>query len=237
MYHPTRAKRGASCGVQGTGRRNDVSLELIGAGFGRTGTLSLKKAIDELGFGPCYHMMEVGRNPGHDAAWHALAEGGPRDWEGLFEGYRATVDWPACHFWRELVDRYPDAKVLLSLRESGAWWESVHRTIYRSMTQPIPEGREGLARHLRMARKIVLEDTFDGRFEDRDHAIAVFEAHNQAVIDAIPGDRLLVYRPGDGWGPLCDFLGCDVPAEEYPHVNSTEEFQQVLEQMRKGLGR
>ncbi len=212
-----------------------MALELIGAGFGRTGTLSLKTAIERLGHGPCYHMMEVGRNAGHDEAWHALADGGPRDWAGLFAGYRATVDWPACAFWRELVEAYPDAKVLLSLRDSDRWWRSVHDTIYQSMTQPVPGDGGPLARHLAMARKLVLEDTFDGRFLDRDHAIAVFEAHNQAVIDAVPGERLLVYRPGDGWEPLCEFLDAAVPKEDYPHVNSTEDFRGVLREMRKGL--
>ena len=111
-----------------------MALELIGAGLGRTGTLSLKAALERLGYAPCYHMIEVLTAPERGRHWLARTPTGARDWDAIFRGYRATVDWPAAAFWRELVDRYPDAKVLLSLRDADRWYDSVMNTIYPVMT-------------------------------------------------------------------------------------------------------
>jgi hypothetical protein len=203
-----------------------MSLSVIGAGFGRTGTLSLKHALERIGFAPCYHMQEVFRNPEHVATWDAIADGARDRWDDVLTGYAATVDWPACRYWRELAERYPDARVLLSVRDSDAWYESVHATIYPSMVQG-PTGGDPATDPLRaMARKTVLQRTFDGRLEDREHAIAVFERHNEAVRAAFSEDRLVVVRPGDGWEPLCRFLGVATPDEPFPHVNSRDEFRQ-----------
>lgn len=212
-----------------------MTLELIGAGFGRTGTLSLKSAIEKVGAGPCYHMLEVPRNPGHAERWHAAAIDGDADWESLLAGYPATVDWPGCRFWRELARAYPNAKVLLSVRSPESWYASVRGTIFQSMSSidRVPDGTARLM--LGMARKIVLEDTFDGRFEDRDHAMRVYMRHNDAVRAEIPADRLLVYELGSGWEPLCNFLGVPVPDDEYPHVNSSEDFQSRMREMSAAL--
>ena len=201
-----------------------MALRLIGAGFGRTGTLSLKVALETLGCGPCYHMMEVLGKPAHVDLWSRAADGEAIDWEDLFDGYPAAVDWPACYFWRELVDRYPAAPVLLSLRDPAGWYKSVRSTIYRAMTEFEPPDVPAIRKQLAMTRKIVLEQTFGGRFEEEAHAISVFERHNEAVKAAIPAERLLVYEPGDGWEPLCKLLDVPVPDEPFPHVNSTEDF-------------
>lgn len=204
-----------------------MALALIGAGLGRTGTLSLKAALERIGYGPCYHMIEVLTAPGRGRHWLEQTQSGSHDWDAIFHGYRATVDWPAAAFWRELVERYPDAKVLLSLRDADRWYDSVMNTIYPMMMQGLPERAPQTLRDFReMVYTLIVERTFDGRLDDRAHATRVFEAHNQAVIDAIPASRLLVYRPGDGWEPLCRFLNVPVPEEDFPHLNDTAWYRQ-----------
>ncbi len=207
-----------------------MALSVIGAGFGRTGTLSLKSALERIGFDPCYHMMEVGNNPTHAEQWLSAANGEQVDWDTLFNGFHAAVDWPACSFYREYADLYPDAKVILTLRDPDRWFDSVHNTIYpRMMNAPENVDPERRMR-LTMARKLIIENTFDGKMDDRAHAIAVFERHIEDVKRTVPAERLLVYRVADGWGPLCKFLGKPVPDEPFPQVNSTEEFQKLFGQ-------
>lgn len=208
-----------------------MALEVIGAGFGRTGTLSLKLALERLGFEKCYHMLEVLQTPGASEQWADAAEGRAMDWDAVFDGYRAAVDWPVCAFWRELSRHYPRAKVILTVRDPGEWYESVYHTIYQTMRAEPPPDRPDLAVHRAMVQRLILEQTFDNRFEDRAHAIEVYERHNRAVREALPPERLLVYRPGEGWEPLCAFLGLPVPEEPYPRVNSREEFQQRVADM------
>ena len=193
-------------------------LEVIGAGFGRTGTLSLEMALERLGYDRCYHMSEVLDHPEHAQTWRAAADGRPTDWEALFRGYPAAVDWPACYFWRELADRYPQAKVILTEREPHAWYRSARQTIYRAMTEHAKPGAPS------MSADLILERTFGGRFLDEDHACEVFRSHNAAVRAALPAERLLVYEVGSGWGPLCGFLGRPVPETRFPHTNTTADF-------------
>jgi hypothetical protein len=167
-------------------------------------------------------MMEVLVAPERARHWLARTPGGGHDWDAIFQGYRSTVDWPAAAFWRELAERYPDAKVLLSLRDAGRWHESVMNTIYPVLRQGPPPGAPRMLHDFHaFVHALIVERTFGGRLEDRAHATRVFEAHNQAVIDAIPAGRLLVYRPGDGWEPLCRFLGVPAPDEDFPHLNDT----------------
>lgn len=206
-----------------------MPLDVIGAGFGRTGTLSLKVALEQLGFGPCYHMMEVMGSPVKPGHWADLVAGADPDWETIFDGYRSTVDWPACHWWRELADHYPEAKVILSLRDGDGWYDSVMNTIYHALVAQIPDTAPAAFRtQMGMVRQLIGEQVFGGRIEDRAHAIQVFDRHNQRVIDTIEKDRLLVYRPGDGWEPICHFLGCDVPEGDFPRLNDTAEFRARL---------
>jgi hypothetical protein len=214
-----------------------MSLKVVGAGFGRTGTLSLKVALERIGFGPCYHMVEVFPRPEHVAMWHRLAFEQSMDWDEIFRGFHATVDWPAARWWREIAAHFPDAKVLLSVRDSEAWYKSVTDTIYQPMKSPAPDGVPELVRlQSEMARKAILDETFDNRFENKAHAIEVFRKHNQAVRDAIDPARLLVFDVREGWGPLCRFLEVPIPDEPFPRLNDTATFQAMM-RMRESTHR
>jgi Sulfotransferase domain len=196
-----------------------MPLSVIGAGLGRTGTMSLKLALDQLGLGPCYHMIEVFKNPAAPGYWEAVADGRPVDWEQVFEGYRSTVDWPSATFYRRLADDFPSAKVILTERDPQAWFASTQATIFaRDFTGAPANPFES------MVRKVV-GAMFEGEMRDRDHLISVYLRHNQEVRDTIAADRLLVYEVAQGWAPLCDFLDVPVPDTPMPKVNSTEEFQ------------
>lgn len=197
-------------------------LRVVGAGLGRTGTNSLKLALERLLGEPCYHMFEVLEHPDHVPVWHQAVRSEPVDWHALFRGYSAAVDWPASAFWYELSETFPDALVLLSVREdSETWWRSASATIFnRFVRGNVPP--EMAAWHA------MLSDLFRLRFTDqifdRDAAIATYEAHNEEVRRRTDPARLLEWRPGDGWEPLCQALRLPVPEEPFPHVNTTEEF-------------
>lgn len=214
-----------------------MTIKVIGAGFGRTGTLSMKYALEMLGFVKCYHMMEVGMHPTHTQVWLDLAHGKEIGWETLFDGYQASVDWPSANFWREQMAAYPEAKVLLTLRDPDRWYDSVMNTIWKvsSGNRDNPDKRAQAS--AKFAFDVIWDRVFDGRMEDKAHVLACYEAHNQEVIDTVPDDMLLVYEPGQGWEPLCEFLEVPVPAEDYPHVNSTDEFterwQKISEEAEK----
>lgn len=203
-----------------------MALEVIGAGFGRTGTLSLKLALEKLGFDRCYHMMEVYRTPEHVELWSRAHRGEATDWDALFRGYRASVDWPSCNLWREQLEHFPEARVLLSLRDPERWYESVMNTIYRTTAEGLESDDPERRRAARWAQEIVWDRVFDGRMHDRRHVIDVFERHNRDVIDSVPADKLLVFEASQGWEPLCAFLGVEVPDEDYPRVNTTADFNQ-----------
>ncbi len=202
-----------------------MSVKVIGAGFGRTGTLSLKFALEKLGFDKCYHMMEVNLNPSHSDQWLAIAAGKPVDWAALFTGYQATVDWPSANFWQEQMVAFPEAKVILTLRDPAKWYDSVMSTIWKFSSLGAQSDDPKRRQRAEMAHKVIWDPVFDRRMDDRAHVIEAFNRHNQKVIDTVPADNLLVYQPGDGWEPLCQFLGVPVPEESYPRVNSTEEFK------------
>ena len=218
-----------------------MTIGLIGAGFGRTGTLSLKAALERLGFAPCHHMMEVFTHPGSEKAWHEAAlarqRGEAWDWAALVAGYRAIVDWPGCYFWREFAAAFPEAPVLLSVRDPEKWYESAHETIYRAICAARASEDPAVVERMKMADEIVFQATFQGRFEDRAFAIGVFEEHIAEVKRVIPARRLLVYEVGAGWEPLCSFLDRPVPQDAFPHVNARNEFQAMLaERTAEGNG-
>jgi hypothetical protein len=203
-----------------------MALDVIGAGFGRTGTMSLKLALEQLGFMRCYHMMEVAQNPHHLGHWEQALRADAVDWDSLFEGYRAAVDWPVCSYWRALSTHYPQAKLILTVRDPRSWYRSVRSTIYPSSMAGLESDDAGRRRYSQWIWSLIWEGTFDGRVDDEAHAIRVFEEHNAAVMAEVPQQRLLVYRLGEGWTPLCRFLGVPEPDAEFPNVNSTEEFQE-----------
>ncbi|WP_019632444.1 sulfotransferase family protein [Actinomadura atramentaria] len=194
-------------------------LTAIGAGFGRTGTSSLKAALELLGLGPCHHMKEVLDVPEQVRAWGRAAHGAPVDWGELLRGYRSAIDWPSARYWRALAARYPDARIILTERDPDAWYESTLNTIYAFSRQRAPMDDPAMRAIREMVDATVWNGVFGGRFEDRAHAIGVYLRNSEEVRAEVPADRLLVYRPGDGWEPLCDFFGLPVPAEPYPHLN------------------
>ena len=196
-----------------------MPLKVIGVGLGRTGTMSLKLALERIGFGPCYHMAELIMNPTRIPLWMAVTEGKP-DWEAVFEGYASTMDYPACLYWRELTDAYPEAKVILTLRDADKWFESTQSTIFseqmtnRILNTPLAPFFE----------RTVWRDLGE-RIHDRGYMTDYFERHTAAIRAGIPKKRVLEYEVSQGWQPLCEFLGVDVPDTPFPKVNSREEMQ------------
>jgi Sulfotransferase domain len=187
--------------------------------MGRTGTMSLKMALTRLLGGPCYHMAEVFEKPAHFGLWTAAGRGLPVDWDALFEGYVAAVDWPAAAFWPELSQAYPEAHIVLSTRDSASWWKSASETIFAP--------KSAAARPAPMVEMIeaVLGSRFTKAFTEREPAILAYERNNARARETIPAARLVEWTTKDGWGPLCKMLGVPVPANPFPHANTTEEFQ------------
>ncbi|CAA9461519.1 MAG: hypothetical protein AVDCRST_MAG02-3034 [uncultured Rubrobacteraceae bacterium] len=200
----------------------------------------MKAALEVLGFGSAYHLTEVFTHPEHVAFWEAARRGERVDWEGLFSGYGVAVDWPACAFYAELMEAFPEAPVILTVRDPGRWYDSTLRTIYGirkvsagpapvrlafSLAGLLAPGITGIAR---LADEIVWKGTFDNRFEDRRHAIETFRRHNEEVRCRVPPERLLVYDVKEGWAPLCDFFGVEVPDRPFPHLNDTREMRRRL---------
>lgn len=195
-----------------------MGLEVIGAGMGRTGTHSLNLALEQLGFGPCHHMADVMANPEQKALWRAAGRGVLPDWDEAYSGYRSAVDWPTAHFWRQVAAHYPKAKVVLTVRSPASWYESMQKTIALTMDESNDPDSFGVA--------VLSKGVFGGRFGDREHAIAVYEAHNEAVVRELGPDRVLVYQVSEGWGPLCSFLDRAIPDDPFPRTNSAREFRE-----------
>jgi hypothetical protein len=230
-----------------------AGLKVIGAGFGRTGTLSLKAALEELGFGPCYHMVEVFQKPEHMQLWTAAAQGEIVDWEQIFADYQATVDWPSCRFYANLMAKYPDAKVVLTVRDPEQWYESSMSSLYlierkvRSLANnPLRRlaARIFAPRFVKLALQILAlwDGTFHGKFADKEYAIAIYNRHIEEVKRQVPPERLLVYSVKEGWEPLCTFLATAIPEAPFPHLNEGGNFvgnprwQQVYARVKKRLG-
>lgn len=200
-----------------------MALEIIGAGFGRTGTESMKRALEMLGYGPCYHMYEVIPHKERFETWQGIYDGAIKpDWDAVFDGFRATVDWPAARYWRELADHFPKAKVLLTYRDPESWYASMEKTILTFLRDP--EKTEGMAPRLR-------RDVFTGEVHDKDHVISVYQRNVTEVQNAFGPDRLLTYELGSGWEPLCHFLERDIPSDPYPSGNESANFHSKDEEL------
>ncbi|MBA3809183.1 MAG: sulfotransferase family protein [Solirubrobacterales bacterium] len=209
-----------------------MQLKVVGAGLGRTGTTSLKKALEQLTGGACYHMFEVIQHPESVAMWHAVVRGESEDWDALMGDYTASVDWPASAYWQELSAANPDAVVLLSTRATPEqWWGSMAKTIINVLTMELPPENPGMALHRAMVIDM-LERRFTPDWREPEAAMAAYERHNERVREEVPSERLVDWQPGDGWEPICDALGVEVPADPFPHENSSEEFHGNLEQSR-----
>ena len=197
-----------------------MTLRVVGAGMGRTGTNSLKLALERLLGEPCYHMFECFERPEHMPLWTAAARGDMPEWDRLLAGYGAAIDFPPAAFWPELMGAYPEALVLLSVRDTDDWWTSASQTIFPSVLA-LPRG----------PRREMMEALWSSRFtlaiDDEKAAKTAFEKFNDEVRAGVPTERLLEWRPGDGWEPICAALELPVPPEPFPHVNSTSEFLEM----------
>jgi len=208
-------------------------VKVIGAGFGRTGTMSLKAALEQLGFGPSFHMIDVARQPELLPGWQAAADGEDVDWAQMLAGWESTVDWPACTFWEQISATFPQARVLLSVRDPEEWYASCMKSIHASAKAASRGELEGGSvevspEAMKMINRLIWEGTFKGRFADKDFAIGIYEAHNEDVKSKVEPDNLLVYEVKEGWQPLCDFLQVPVPDRPMPHLNDAASFRAMV---------
>lgn len=210
-------------------------MKAIGVGFGRTGTMSLKQALGDLGAGPCFHMIDliVGERKARDLPyWVRIAQGEPVDWNEVFDGWESTVDWPAASRWRDLIDAFPDAPVLLNVRDFDGWYRSCGNTI-RAVKLAAQAGelapdanREEPAPELwGVIEALIWQGDFQGRFEDRDWVEQMYDERIEEIRETVPADRLTIWHLGDGWRPLADMLGVPAPATPFPRLHDTNEFR------------
>jgi hypothetical protein len=223
-----------------------TSLKIIGAGFPRTGTTTLKSSLEILGFNKCYHMKELLVNPDQLPLWLSLENTGTTDWEKLYDGYEATVDFPGYPYYKEHLKQYPDAKVILTVRPFDKWYVSAHSTVWTAGPQNLPDKLKMMLKMLfnprlrkvikciKFVKRVFWGKQFQGRFEDVAFAEKIFNQHIEDVKAFVPPEKLLVYDVSEGWKPLCDFLGLPEPLEELPHLNKNENFKGMLADLMKG---
>jgi hypothetical protein len=205
-----------------------VSVRVVGAGLGRTGTHSLKVALEQLLDAPCYHMLEVFGRPDDIPVWQRAVDDDPPAWTAFLAEFGAAVDWPVAAFWRELSAEFPDAVVLLSVRDADDWWISASRTIFEVINRGAEPDDPVFAAQLVMINSM-LDRRFTPDWRDEASAKAAYEEHNESVRATIPADRLVEWHPGDDWGPICAALDVPVPDEPFPHVNTTSEFRAMAQ--------
>jgi hypothetical protein len=209
-----------------------MGLEIIGAGFGRTGTTSLRGALEQLGYGRCYHWHTLTTRSHQVRIWQKIIDGQKPDWDRVFAGYNATVDWPGCTYYQQLAEAYPQAKVILTVRDPDSWYASATSTIYRARktawARSLSLAPQRLRAYVTLLDTLVWDGTFNGRFEDKQYALEVFNRHNEEVQATIDPERLLVYNVKEGWEPLCRFLGVPVPETPFPRLNDRRSFKSVI---------
>ncbi len=214
-----------------------MTMQIVGAGFGRTGTKSLQLALEQLGFDKCYHMEELFRNSAGVKHWQDAYDRKDTDWNDLFKGYKSIVDFPGSAYYKEIAAYYPDSKVILTTRDPEKWYDSALRTIYAFdpgpalkikmlLMMPFSSTARNFFKVIQLNNKSLWGRLFGGKFEDKDHAISVFNNHIEEVKRTIPADRLLVYKVSEGWEPLCAFLGVDVPDTPFPNTNKGTDFHE-----------
>ena len=201
-------------------------MKVFGAGFGRTGTMSLKFALEKLRIGPCYHMREVVSRPSHIKLWYDISRGEHPSWNRLFSGFNSAVDFPVCLFYKQLINIFPEAKFILTLRDFDTWYISTANTIYK-VPSILPDWFERVVYPIRMfivmQVNLIWVGLFKNNFSDRESTKLVYYEHIESVKKIIPADKLLIYNVKEGWEPLCEFLDVDVPDIPFPKVNDTVE--------------
>ena len=220
-----------------------MALKVIGAGGPRTGTTSLKVALEILGFGKCYHMEWLFNNPDETRYWVELFETGTTDFEAMFDGFQSTVDFPGHLNYKILMEQYPEAKVILTDRDPDLWYESSIQTVHAVTPKTFMEklGIIGkfltsrrfrqLSKAFRLVEKYVWKGFYNNQFDHKEKAMRLYQAHKDEVKNTVPADKLLVFRPEEGWGPLCEFLGVPVPDQPYPKKNQRKEFHEQISRM------
>jgi hypothetical protein len=223
-----------------------MSIKIIGAGFPRTGTNTLRESLELLGFTKTYHMKQLLVHPENLHYWSTLNETGTTDWDALYDGYQATVDFPCYPWYKQHMKQYPEAKVILSIRPFEKWYQSFYSTIWQSQNPPESERiamGEKIAASPRLqsvmqvmgfAKQTINEGHFQGKFLDKDFMERVFNDHNEEVKNYVPADRLLVFDVCEGWEPLCKFLDVEVPIEALPHTNKKEDFAAMVGELMQG---
>ncbi|WP_420631597.1 sulfotransferase family protein [Candidatus Leptofilum sp.] len=212
-------------------------MKVIGSGFGRTGTKSMKLALEQLGFGRCYHMEEALADAGHTETWYHISQGQSADWQQLFQAFGATVDFPGCVYYQELLETFPDAKVVHTVRDSESWYQSTYDTIYRGVKDKLfPSWLQRAVKRIGqlqgMVSNIIWDGVFEGEFENRQRAIEIFEQHTAEVKRTVPADKLLVFSVKEGWEPLCQFLDVPIPSIPFPHVNDRKSMLKTFRKLQ-----
>ena len=223
-----------------------MSIKVIGAGFPRTGTTTLKRSLESLGYNKTYHMKELLVNPEKLHHWEELEKTRTTDWDKLYEEYEASVDYPGYPYYKEQMEKYPDAKVILTVRPFDKWYKSVESTVWKAGPQTLPEKLGMMWKMLtnprikkvvmviKMFKRIFFGNQLQGRFEDKEFAEKVWNDHIEEVKAHVPAEKLLIYDVRDGWEPLCKFLDKPVPPEPLPHLNKRENFKEMLPKLMKG---
>jgi hypothetical protein len=201
-------------------------MKLIGAGFGRSGTMSLKAALEQIGYGPCYHMKITMFRYLHMRFFMRAWEKRKVNWKKFYRGYNSVVDWPSCSFYKDLMAEFPDARVILNVRDPESWYDSMKETIYAI----VPRFPFWFPRAIkRIHSEIIWSGDLKGVFEDREKCLEVYRQHIEDVKRTVPAERLFVYNVREGWKPLCEFLDVPVPEGKlFPHINDRKSFRRWI---------
>lgn len=223
-----------------------MSIKIIGAGFPRTGTNSLKRSLEMLGYSKTYHFKDLLNKPENLHYWTELRDTKTTKWEEIYSGYQASVDFPCYPWYKEHLEKYPDAKVILTVRDFDDWYESIKSTIWRSGPQtpikklklilklPFNPKTRRIFKCIKFVKAFLWKTQFQDRFLDKAFVKSVWESHHEEVKKHVPEKQLLVYDVREGWPPLCKFLNADVPSQDLPHLNKRENFHQMIDKLLSG---
>ena len=224
-----------------------MSIKVLGAGFGRTGTTSLRSALEELGFGPCYHVYQLFKDPSEIEFWENLYQGKEVDFDSFFTNYQAVFGFPGYYFYRQLMENFPKSVVILSYTDPDKWYEDAANTIFSAehfkrekedakiVRQNNPFIADCLDRIYDLEQSAILNGYFQGRFKDKKYTIIRFKQRIEEVKKVVPPERLLVYEIEQGWKPLCEFLDVPVPDKLFPHLNHPSSFQSKRKKITDNL--